>query len=66
MQTSINVEGMTCSHCENAIKKAVSAIRGVTGVAVDLTGKNVTITHDENVTLAYIQEIIEEQGYDVV
>jgi len=66
MQTKFNVEGMTCSHCENAVKKAVSAISGVTEVAVDLAEKTVTVTHDESVTVACIQAEIEEQGYEVV
>ena len=65
MQTRLNVEGMSCSHCENAVKNAVSAIGGVTYVAVDLAGKTVTVTHGENVTVACIKSEIEEQGYDV-
>jgi copper chaperone len=66
MQTKLNVEGMTCSHCENAVRKAVSAIDGVTGVTVDLAGKVVTVTHSENVTADIIKNEIEEQGYDVI
>ena len=66
MHTKLNVEGMSCSHCENAIKKAVSAISGVTEVTVDLAEKTVTVTHDESVTAACIQVEIEEQGYDVI
>ena len=66
MQSKLYVEGMTCSHCEIAVKKAVSAISGVTEVAVDLAEKTVTVTHDESVTVACIQAVVEEQGYDVV
>jgi len=66
MQTKINVEGMTCSHCESAVIRAVSAINGVTDVTVDLAEKTVTIAHDESVTAACIQSEIEEQGYDVI
>jgi len=35
----LNVMGMSCSHCENAVKKAVSALEGVTKVDVDLSAK---------------------------
>ena len=66
MQTKLNVEGMTCSHCENAVKKAVLTISGVTEVAVDLVGKTVTVTHDQSLTAACIVKEIEEQGYDVI
>ena len=65
MQTKFNVEGMSCQHCEDAVKKAVSAINGVTGVAVDLAGKTVTVTHDESVTADSMKNEIEEQGYEV-
>ena len=64
MKTILNVEGMSCSHCENTVKKAVSSISGVMNVVVDLIGKTVTVTHDETVTADIIKETIEEQGYD--
>jgi copper chaperone len=66
MQTKLNVEGMSCAHCENAVKKAVSAISGVANVEVDLAGKTVTVTHDKNVTADAVKSVIEELGYDVV
>ena len=63
MQTTLKVEGMTCSHCENAIKKAVSTINGVMEVMVDLVGKTVTVTHEESVIVDMLKNEIEEQGY---
>ena len=62
----LTVEGMSCSHCENAVKKAVSAINGVSSVAVELSAKTVTINCDSDVSMAVIKEAIEDQGYDVV
>ena len=62
----LNVEGMSCSHCENAVKKSVGALNGVDSVAVDLKGKKVTVEYDsERVNLETITETIEDQGYDV-
>lgn len=66
MQTKLNVDGMSCSHCENAVKKAVGAIGGVSAVDVDLKGKIVTATHEQSVTFEQIKTEIEDQGYDVV
>ena len=66
MQTKLKVEGMSCSHCENAVKTAVSALNGVTDVDVDLKNGFVLVTHDENATESIIKNEIEEQGYDVV
>jgi copper chaperone len=63
----LNVEGMSCSHCVNAVTKGVTALGGVSGVNVDLEGKTVTVDFDEaKVTLDSIKEAIEDEGYDVV
>lgn len=65
-KTILNVDGMSCSHCENAVKKAVSEL-GVIKADVDLSAKTVTIEYDENsITLKNIKDAIEEQGYDVI
>lgn len=63
---TLNVEGMSCSHCENAVKKSVGALNGVDNVAVDLKGKKVTVEYyPEKVTVETIKDTIEDQGYDV-
>jgi len=64
---TLNVEGMSCSHCVNAVTKAVTALEGVSGINVDLEGKTVTVDYDaDQVSLEGIKEAIEEEGYDVV
>lgn len=66
-QTVLKVEGMSCSHCVNAVTKAVTALAGVSGVNVDLEGKTVTVDYEEEkVSLENIAEAIEDEGYDVV
>ena len=63
----IKVEGMSCSHCENAIKKAVGTMGGVDKVSVNLELKSVTVDFDASVvTLDHIKQAIEDQGYDVM
>ena len=66
MQTKLKVEGMSCTHCENTVKKTVSLIGGVTEVSVDLKKKLVTVTHNEKININTIKSEIEKQGYDVV
>jgi copper chaperone CopZ len=66
MQTKLNVEGMMCSHCESSVKKAVSAISGVTDVSFDDAATTEIDTHNESVDVACIKSEIEEQGYDVI
>ena len=64
---TLNVNGMSCSHCEHAIKTAVGALNGVNNVTVDLKGKKGAVERDaDKVTLAQIKAAIEDQGYDVV
>jgi copper chaperone len=60
----LTVPGMTCGHCEAAVKAEVGALSGVTDVAVDLDTKLVTVTgdpldHDD------IVAAIDEAGFDV-
>lgn len=63
----IKVEGMSCSHCENAVKKAVGIMNGVDKVSVSLEEKSVTVDFDSSVvTLDNIKQAIEDQGYDVM
>ncbi|HEX9059960.1 MAG TPA: copper chaperone CopZ [Clostridia bacterium] len=63
---TLNVEGMSCSHCENSVKKSVGALNGVSSVTVDLKSKKVTVEFDpERVNIETIKDTIEDQGYDV-
>ena len=64
---TLNVEGMSCSHCVNAVTKAVTALDGVSEVKVDLAEKTVTVDYTaDEVSLESIKEAIEDEGYDVV
>jgi len=67
MQTTIHIEGMSCSHCEAAVKKAVSELNGVKAVSVSLAGKTATVEYDPAaVNLDQMKAAIEDAGYDVV
>ncbi|NLM83680.1 MAG: heavy-metal-associated domain-containing protein [Clostridiales bacterium] len=59
------VGGMSCNHCVNAVKSAVSAL-GVDDVDVELKSGNVTVSYDPGkVTEEAIKKAIEEEGYTV-
>lgn len=67
VQVVLRVEGMSCEHCEKAVKGAVSALDGVSHVEVSLPDKRVTVDYDEaKADEAQMKEAIEDQGYDVV
>jgi copper chaperone len=64
---NLSVEGMSCSHCENSVKKAVGALKGVSTVTVDLKAKRVLVELESGeVSLEKIKNAIEDEGYDVV
>ena len=63
----LKIEGMSCSHCERAVKNALSELSGVVEATVDLEGKTATVTFEENnVSKAELIAAIEEAGYDVL
>lgn len=66
-KTVLKVEGMSCSHCENAVKEAVGSIPGVSAVSVDLSGKTVTVEYDSGKTaIEAVKLAIDGQGFEVV
>ena len=67
--TTINVDGMTCAHCVNAVTEELSKINGVTSVNIDLHEGEVSpvhITSDNEISDAEITAAVEEGGYTFV
>ncbi len=58
------VPGMTCGHCEAAVKGEVGKIVGVTDVAVDLATKLVTVSGSALDSTAIVAAI-DEAGFEV-
>lgn len=66
--TTITVSGMTCGHCEAAVKEELGALAGVSDVAVDLNAGGdspVTITSSDPLDDAAIRAAVDEAGYAV-
>jgi copper chaperone len=59
------VTGMTCEHCVRAVSEEVSAIEGVTAVAVDLASGQVTVESDAPLAPASVVAAVDEAGYEV-
>jgi copper chaperone len=65
-QLTLSVTGMTCGGCENAVKRAVSALDGVADVSASHGENRVTLTYDPSkVDRAAIARRIEGAGYTV-
>ena len=61
--TTISANGIVCGGCANAVKAAVSAVPGVSAVEVAVPEKRVTVTHDERVTKAVIEDTLKKAGF---
>ena len=57
------VPGMSCGHCVAAVTEEVTAIPGVTSVAIDLDTKAVVV-HGDTLEDAAIRAAIVEAGYE--
>lgn len=66
--TTITVTGMTCEHCERAVKEELSALEGVRSVDVDLVAggdSSVRIESDAELSDTAIAAAVDEAGYEV-
>jgi|GEM_PF-118109 len=62
MNATYTVSGMTCGHCVHAVKQEVSAIPGVTDVALALETGTLEITSEAPVDFDRIVEAVAEAG----
>ncbi|WP_088105573.1 copper chaperone CopZ [Halalkalibacter urbisdiaboli] len=64
---TLEVKGMSCGHCVNAVENNVGALVGVSKVSVNLGEGKVEIEFNPSeVTLEEIKDVIDDQGYDVI
>jgi copper chaperone len=65
-KVTLQVKGMSCGHCVNAIEGNVGKQMGVNKVKVDLSKAEVYVEFNPNqIHVNQIKEVIEDQGYDV-
>ena len=64
--TTLSVEGMMCGKCAAHVEKALTALRGVSAVKVDLAAKTVAVTATAKVSVEAMKKAITEAGYTVV
>lgn len=60
--TTFNVPDISCQHCVDAITNEVTAVEGVTDIAIDLNTKTVSVVGGES---SAVIAAIDEAGYDV-
>lgn len=66
MQTlHLTVPGMTCGHCEAAVKGEIGKLAGVTRIDVDLTTKAVVV-EGADLDLDAVVAAVDEAGFEAV
>lgn len=63
MKNTFQVQGMTCSHCEMVVKKAIARLDPEAKVGIDRSTGKVDV--DSNKTRDDIAHAISEEGYEV-
>jgi copper ion binding protein len=64
---TMNVKGMSCNHCVNAIESSLKGLNSVQNTKVDLKANTVTVTFDEAaISQNALKELIQEAGYEIV
>ncbi len=59
----LDITGMTCDHCVNAVTGALKDVEGVQDAVVSLDEKRATVTA-ETVDVAKLIAAVEEEGYE--
>ncbi|SCL92782.1 heavy-metal-associated domain-containing protein [Sporanaerobacter sp. PP17-6a] len=65
MKKTVFIEGMSCSHCANAVRESLEALDGIDKVKVDLKGKK-AVVKGENLDDGEIKKAVSDAGYEVV
>ena len=59
------VIGMSCGHCVAAVTEELQTLGGVTGVAIDLPSKQVTVTGEFPFEVELVRKAVETAGYQL-
>lgn len=60
----VHIEGMTCDHCVQTVKKALNEIDGA-AARVDLKKKEAIVSYDRDIADADLKKAVETAGFKV-
>lgn len=63
MRTTLDIAGMTCQHCVQALFTALTPVEGIR--TADVAIGRVVVEHDGRATLAALREAIAVAGFEV-
>ncbi|MFC0675342.1 heavy-metal-associated domain-containing protein [Brachybacterium hainanense] len=61
--TDYTVTGMTCGHCESAVREEVGQLAGVTGIEVSAATGALRVTSEPPLDDAEVIAAVDEAGY---
>lgn len=62
LTTTYKVAGMTCGHCENAVREEIGELSGVENVEVSHESGILTVTSDAPLSLEDVAAALDEAG----
>jgi copper chaperone CopZ len=65
-KVEIDITGMTCGHCASSITKEISALAGVSSVAVDHTSGKAVVGSENSLSESALTSAVEAAGYHAV
>jgi copper chaperone len=63
-EITVNIEGMSCQHCVNRVKKAIEALEGIKNLDVSIGSAKITFDEGK-VSKSAIEKAITAAGYKV-
>lgn len=60
----LKVTGMSCGHCEAAVKKALTALDGVTDASADHIGQKAVVEAEKPIDRSVLIEAVKKAGYE--
>ncbi|MCK5339757.1 MAG: heavy metal translocating P-type ATPase, partial [Desulfobulbaceae bacterium] len=65
-EITLNIQGMHCAMCVKSIEQALTVLKGVFSVDIDLTAETAHIKYlSESITISEIKEAVAKSGYKV-
>lgn len=66
MEKKLLIDGMSCNHCVNHLKTALTEdIEGINVIEVSLEEKYALVDMDENLDMNKLNSVIEELGFEI-
>jgi Cu+-exporting ATPase len=65
LSRTLDIEGMSCASCVAHVEKALQAVPGVSGVAVNLATNSARVDAASDVSMAALQAAVAQAGYQV-